>query len=61
MSKLRIKFLIYSMRKALLEHSVVELVYKFKKKSSTNVLKGELISEVPFKRFGWSLTLLYYT
>ena len=31
-------------------------VYKFDKKSTASVLKGELIAKVPFKLFWWSHT-----
>ena len=42
------KSLIYSTRKAFLEHTVVEIV-KFDEKSTSSVWKGELTAKVPFK------------
>ena len=45
------KSLIYSSRKAFLEHTVAELVYKFDGKSTTSVRKVESTAKVPFKLF----------
>ena len=44
------------MWKAFLEHTMVQLVYKFDEKSSTSDLKGILTAKVPFKLFGGSHT-----
>ena len=39
------------MSKAFLERAVVKLVYKFDKKSTASVWKGESTAKVPFKLF----------
>ena len=47
------------MKKAFLEHAVVELVYKFNKKPTTSVGRGNSIAKVSFKLLGGGYIHIY--